>query len=190
MIQHVIRNQSESDAAVLGKLYGVSNVDVYRATFGAIGASVIYPWLKNNGGVRQKKDSNVPTGYNWSWAEYMVVNVPSDGPSQSPLEFIAITPAQVFLKPGGPLVEVLGVSGNALPPAEEPPAYTEKKQEAAAKGEQPPPVPADEVPTMEAGFNWVGILIGGGVAFLAYMMFGGKKTGKGKTKAKRGRSRR
>jgi len=185
MIQHVIRNQSESSADVLGKMYGVSAAAILKETFGSIGASVIYPWLEQNGGLKQGSDKKVPTGYHWSWNNGMVVNIPVDGPSQSPAGMTF-----GFMIPGGPLVEVNGVSGKSLPPAEEPPAYTEKKQEAAAKGEEPPPVPADEVPTMEAGFNWVGILIGGGVAFLAYMMFGGKKTGKGKTKAKRGRGRR
>jgi hypothetical protein len=101
-VQHYIRNHGESSLAALASLYGVSASAISNATFGGSGASLIYPWLRDNGGTRQSSAPQVPTGYHWSFAPGMVVNIPGVEESLSPSSYYSDPPAT----PGGPEVTV------------------------------------------------------------------------------------
>lgn len=125
-VLHYIRNHGESSLAALASLYGVSASAISNATFGGSGASLIYPWLRDNGGTRQASAPQVPTGYHWSFAPGMVVNIPGVSESMSPPSYYADPPAV----PGGPEVTVLYVDSPVVGDSGEPSTGRESWNEA------------------------------------------------------------
>lgn len=98
MIQHVIRNnESLEDVAAE---YGVSWTSIADATFGGHTVAIIYNWLQANGGVPGGPYAGHASGTHWMFASGMVVNVPYNGASVSPVRG---TPDE---KPGGGTVAV------------------------------------------------------------------------------------
>jgi phosphotransferase system glucose/maltose/N-acetylglucosamine-specific IIC component len=133
MILHMVQGPGDDNLALLSEAYRIPAKDIGIATFGQWSTSVIYNWLKNNGGIPQRKDSSVPTGYHWSFAPMMVVNIPGAGESLSP-------PVDGAIR-GGPNVSIppdllVGIVDRVDPNPNQSDMAQERQQSVAAAEEQ------------------------------------------------------
>jgi hypothetical protein len=193
-VQHYIRSHGESSLAALASLYGVSASAISNATFGGSGASLIYPWLRDNGGTRQSAAPQVPTGYHWSFAPGMVVNIPGVEESLSPSSYYADPPAI----PGGPEVTVFYVDSPVVGDAGAPSTGRESWNE---DGEEVPDTDiglVDPNTGQEVGYAGVGAGAGFlGLSLTTWLMIGvgywylsgGKKKKKGRRRTTRRKRR-
>ena len=60
-VQHYVTGNGDDSLSKLGDLYGVSWKSIGNANYPSWGASYMYPWLRDNGGIR-RASANVPTG--------------------------------------------------------------------------------------------------------------------------------
>lgn len=193
-VLHYIRNHGESSLAALASLYGVSASAISNATFGGSGASLIYPWLRDNGGTRQASAPQVPTGYHWSFAPGMVVNIPGASESLSPPSYYADPPAT----PGGPEVQVLYVDSPVVGDSGAPSTGRESWNDAGEEVADPDPALIDPSTGQEVGYAGVGAGAGFlGLSLTTWLMIGigfwyfsgGGKKKKGRRKTTRRKRR-
>jgi hypothetical protein len=184
----------------LSKMYGVSGDAISRATFGGVGATLIYPWLRDNGGTRQARAPEVPTGYHWSFSPGMVVNIPDPvDESQSPVSNFADPPAF----PGGPSVTVLYVDapivGESGAPSTGREPWADDPSDAVAEVEPDLVDPSTGEPVAPPPVKHAAIGVGWGtwiiLGLVAWAILGGpskptKKRRKRRKPAKRRRRRR
>ena len=177
MIQHMVQGAADDNIALLAGLYSVAAKDIGIATFGQWSTSVIYNWLKNNGGIPQRKDSSVATGYHWSFAPGMVVNIPKEGTSFSPVVDGAI--------PGGPSVVMpdvlVGIIDQNSPNPNQSDMATEGQSTVAAQEQGVPPPGSSSGGSFSLASVWADygtMILVAGVGIGALMLMGDDKKGK------------
>lgn len=186
---HMVQGPGDDNLALLSGAYGIPAKDIGIATFGQWSTSVIYNWLKNNGGIPHRKDSSVPTGYHWSFAPGMVVNIPGVGESLS-------SPSDGAIR-GGPNVTLppdllVGIVDTVSPNPNQSDMAQERQQSVAVAQEQGVPS-TTSASTPSGKFSLASIisdygfmiLLAGAAIGLLWLPDDGKGKGKGKRKTRK-----